>query len=106
MIQTLTESASAHFWEMVGVALTAGASCVIPVMIYIASVKRSDRKANAKLAEVREEEQNRRHSENQKALEKINKTLEFNPPHIHIEDDDGPSVPLTSGGIRYGPKKI
>jgi hypothetical protein len=67
---------------------------------------REDREANKAMAKEREEKQDQRHLENQQALAKINTTLEWNPPHAHGEDDnDGPSVPLMSGCIRYGPRK-
>lgn len=104
IMQMTGESSMSHLLEIVSAAFAAAASAVIPVMIYIASVKRGDREANAKMAAERDRQQNDRHKENQDALAKINNTLAYNPPHIHVEDDEGPSVPLMSGGIRYGPK--
>lgn len=106
MFQVPGESPTWHFVELVVAALTAAGSVCIPILIFVWTVKRSDRKANKELGDKRDAEQDRRHEENQAALAQINKTLEFNPPHGHKEDDDdGPSVPLMSGNIRYGPRR-
>jgi hypothetical protein len=67
---------------------------------------REDKRASKTMADERDRQQDERHAETQEALARINKTLEYNPAHAHGEDDnDGPSVPLMSGNIRYGPRR-
>jgi hypothetical protein len=96
LLQAVGESSTTHFFEIAVAAFGAAATCMTPILLYVWSNKKSAK------ADVE-----RRHQENQAALTNINTTLQWNPPHAHSEDDnDGPSVPLMSGKIRYGPRKV
>lgn len=69
------------------------------------SFRREDRRKAKRSEEEKERKQDQRHQENQKSLEKISTHLLYNPPHIHTEwEENGRSVPLTTGGIRFAPK--